>query len=177
MKIGMRLMQKHLYDCARLFVSLPRYQPRPDVLLVQPGLEPRTAVAAAGGPPVIAARELVPEFDVLPGINLLPGRDLKGYRLIIIHNATLLRDATIQALSAWLKDTHQKFVKEAAMAKLYASRVAVENALEAIQIHGGYGYVREYLVERFLRDAKITEIYEGTSEVQHIVIARELLKD
>ncbi len=79
--------------------------------------------------------------------------------------------------AAALKDDHQRFVKEAAMAKLYASRVAVENALEAIQIHGGYGYVREYLVERFLRDAKITEIYEGTSEVQNIVIARELLRD
>ncbi|MBR9976410.1 MAG: acyl-CoA dehydrogenase family protein [Bacteroidetes bacterium] len=78
--------------------------------------------------------------------------------------------------AAWLKDAHQKFVKESAMAKLYASRVAVENALEAVQIHGGYGYVREYLVERFLRDSKITEIYEGTSEVQNIVIARELLK-
>jgi alkylation response protein AidB-like acyl-CoA dehydrogenase len=63
------------------------------------------------------------------------------------------------------------------MAKLVASRVAVSNALEAIQIHGGYGYVREYLVERYLRDAKITEIYEGTSEVQNIVIARELLRD
>ncbi len=79
--------------------------------------------------------------------------------------------------AAALKDAGQKYVKEAAMAKLYASKVAVENALEAIQIHGGYGYVREYLVERYLRDAKITEIYEGTSEVQHIVIARELLKD
>jgi alkylation response protein AidB-like acyl-CoA dehydrogenase len=79
--------------------------------------------------------------------------------------------------AAALKDSGQKYIKEAAMAKLYASRVAVENALEAIQIHGGYGYVREYLVERYLRDAKITEIYEGTSEVQHIVIARELLKD
>jgi len=79
--------------------------------------------------------------------------------------------------SAVLKDAGARFVKESAMAKLYASRVAVENALEAIQIHGGYGYVREYLVERYLRDAKITEIYEGTSEVQNIVIARELLRD
>ncbi len=79
--------------------------------------------------------------------------------------------------AAALKDAHQPYAREAAMAKLYASRVAVHNALEAIQIHGGYGYVREYLVERYLRDAKITEIYEGTSEVQHIVIARELLKD
>ncbi len=82
---------------------------------------------------------------------------------------------TLQA--AALKDAGKKYVKESAMAKLYASKVAVECALEAIQIHGGYGYVREYLVERFLRDAKITEIYEGTSEIQKIVIARELLKD
>jgi alkylation response protein AidB-like acyl-CoA dehydrogenase len=63
------------------------------------------------------------------------------------------------------------------MAKLYASKVAVEAALEAIQIHGGYGYIKEYPVERYLRDAKITEIYEGTSEVQRIVIARSLLRD
>jgi len=79
--------------------------------------------------------------------------------------------------AAALKDAGKKYVKEAAMAKLYASKVAVECALEAVQIHGGYGYVREYLVERFLRDAKITEIYEGTSEIQRVVIARELLKD
>lgn len=75
------------------------------------------------------------------------------------------------------KDNHKPFHKEAAMAKLYASKVAVNNALEAIQIHGGYGYVREYQVERFLRDAKITEIYEGTSEIQRVVISREILKD
>ncbi len=80
---------------------------------------------------------------------------------------------TLQA--AALKDAGKNFVKEAAMAKLYASKVAVENALEAIQIHGGYGYVREYLVERYLRDAKITEIYEGTSEIQRVVIARSIL--
>lgn len=78
--------------------------------------------------------------------------------------------------AAALKDANKPFVKEAAMAKLYASKIAVDCALEAIQVHGGYGYVREYLVERFLRDAKITEIYEGTSEIQKIVIARELLK-
>jgi alkylation response protein AidB-like acyl-CoA dehydrogenase len=82
---------------------------------------------------------------------------------------------TFQA--AALKDAEQSYLKEAAMAKLYSSKIAVECALEAIQIHGGYGYVREYLVERYLRDAKITEIYEGTSEIQRIVIARELLKD
>ncbi len=75
------------------------------------------------------------------------------------------------------KDKHENYIKEAAMAKLFASKTAVEVALEAIQVHGGYGYVREYKVERYLRDAKITEIYEGTSEIQHIVIARQLLKE
>jgi len=79
--------------------------------------------------------------------------------------------------SAWRKDNQLPYHKEAAMAKLYSSKVAVQSALEAIQIHGGYGYVREYLVERYLRDAKITEIYEGTSEIQRVVISREILKD
>jgi alkylation response protein AidB-like acyl-CoA dehydrogenase len=77
--------------------------------------------------------------------------------------------------AAALKDADESYVKEAAMAKLYSSKIAVECALDAIQIHGGYGYVREYLVERYLRDAKITEIYEGTSEIQRIIIARALL--
>ncbi len=79
--------------------------------------------------------------------------------------------------AAAMKDAGQKYYKEAAMAKLYSSKIAVECALEAIQIHGGYGYVREYLVERYLRDAKITEIYEGTSEIQKIVISRALLDE
>jgi len=77
--------------------------------------------------------------------------------------------------AAALKDADKEYIKEAAMAKLYSSKIAVECALDAIQIHGGYGYVREYLVERYLRDSKITEIYEGTSEIQRIVIARALL--
>ncbi len=82
---------------------------------------------------------------------------------------------TLQA--AALKDAGKEYLKEAAMAKLYSSTISVECALDAIQIHGGYGYVREYKVERFLRDSKITEIYEGTSEIQRIVIARSLLKE
>ncbi len=86
--------------------------------------------------------------------------------------ATLL---TLQACA--MRDAGKNYIKQASMAKLYASKIAVENALDAIQILGGYGYVREYKVERFLRDAKITEIYEGTSEIQKIVIARELLKE
>lgn len=79
--------------------------------------------------------------------------------------------------AAALKDNGKKYYKEAAMAKLYASKIAVECALDAVQIHGGYGYVREYLVERYLRDAKITEIYEGTSEIQKLVISREIISN
>lgn len=74
------------------------------------------------------------------------------------------------------KDRKEDFVKEAAMAKLFASKVAMETSVEAVQVHGGYGYVKEFHVERLMRDAKITQIYEGTSEIQKIVIAREILK-
>ena len=77
--------------------------------------------------------------------------------------------------AAWLKDQGQNFDKESAMAKLYASKVAMETTVEAVQVHGGYGYVKEYHVERLMRDAKITQIYEGTSEIQKIVISRSVL--
>ena len=78
--------------------------------------------------------------------------------------------------AAYLKDGKKDFVKSAAMAKLFASQIAQEVTTEAVQIHGGYGYVKEYHVERMMRDAKITQIYEGTSEIQRMVISRELLK-
>ncbi|MBL50481.1 MAG: acyl-CoA dehydrogenase [Candidatus Marinimicrobia bacterium] len=78
--------------------------------------------------------------------------------------------------AAWLKDQGHYITKEAAMAKLFASETAMEVTTEAIQIHGGYGYVKEYDVERFFRDAKILEIGEGTSEIQRLIISRELLK-
>jgi len=78
--------------------------------------------------------------------------------------------------SAWLKDQKMPFTKEASMAKLYASKVAKESVDKAVQIHGGYGYIRDYPVERMYRDAKITEIYEGTSEIQRLVIAGQLLR-
>jgi len=74
--------------------------------------------------------------------------------------------------AAWLKDQGRPFSKEASMCKLYASEIAMEVASEAIQIHGGYGYMKEYEVERYMRDAKLLEIGEGTSEVQRMVIAR-----
>jgi alkylation response protein AidB-like acyl-CoA dehydrogenase len=78
--------------------------------------------------------------------------------------------------AAVLKDQKKDFVKAAAMAKLYASQIAQEVTTDAVQIHGGYGYVKEYHVERLMRDAKITQIYEGTSEIQRMVISRELLR-
>lgn len=78
--------------------------------------------------------------------------------------------------AARLKDEHKDYVQAAAMAKLFASDVAMWATTEAVQIHGGYGYVKEFHVERFMRDAKITQIYEGTSEIQKLVIARELVR-
>ena len=78
--------------------------------------------------------------------------------------------------AARIKDQGKDYIKAAAMAKLYASDVAMWATTEAVQIHGGYGFVKEYHVERHMRDAKITQIYEGTSEIQKLVIARELLK-
>jgi alkylation response protein AidB-like acyl-CoA dehydrogenase len=79
--------------------------------------------------------------------------------------------------AAWLKDTGQPFAREASMAKLYASEAATWVTHQAIQVHGGYGYVKEFAVERYYRDARVMEIYEGTSEIQRLVIARSLLKD
>ena len=78
--------------------------------------------------------------------------------------------------AAFLKDQGKPYAKESAVAKLVSSKTAMDVTNEAIQIHGGYGYVKEYHVERMLRDAKITQIYEGTSEIQRLVIAREILK-
>ena len=78
--------------------------------------------------------------------------------------------------AAWKKDMHLPYTKDAALAKLFAAETAMEMTTKAVQFHGGYGYTREYPVERMMRDAKITEIYEGTSEVQRMVIAGHLLK-
>ncbi len=84
---------------------------------------------------------------------------------------------TLVRRAAWLKDRGLPFKKEAAMAKLYASETSSFVTNKAVQIHGGYGYISDYPVERMLRDAKLTEIGEGTSEVQRMVVARELLKE
>lgn len=91
--------------------------------------------------------------------------------------ATEIEAARLLCLkSAWLKDNGKNFDKESAMAKVFASEVAMKTTTEAVQVHGGYGFVKEYHVERLMRDAKITQIYEGTSEIQRIVISRSILK-
>ena len=79
--------------------------------------------------------------------------------------------------AAWLKDTGKDFIRAASMAKLYATEAAAWVTHQAVQVHGGYGYVKEYAVERYYRDARVMEIYEGTSEIQRLVIARSLLRD
>ena len=91
--------------------------------------------------------------------------------------ATEIEAARLLCLrAAWLKDNGKPYGQASAMAKLFASDVAMRTTVEAVQIHGGYGFVKEYHVERLMRDAKITQIYEGTSEIQKIVISREVLK-
>lgn len=92
--------------------------------------------------------------------------------------ATEIEAARLLCLkAAWMKDQGMNFDRAGAQAKLFASSVAMKTTVEAVQIHGGYGYVKEYHVERLMRDAKITQIYEGTSEIQKIVISRDILKD
>ena len=91
--------------------------------------------------------------------------------------ATQIEAARLLVLkAAWLKDEGKDYAFASAMAKLYASEVAMNVTIEAVQVHGGYGYVKEYHVERLMRDAKITQIYEGTSEIQKIVISRSIIR-
>ncbi len=107
-----------------------------------------------------------------------PISDHQAIQFKLATMATKIEAARLLTLhAAWVKDQGKPYIKEAAMAKLYASEIAQYVTSEAVQIHGGYGYVREFHVERMMRDAKITEIYEGTSEIHRMVIARELLKD
>jgi alkylation response protein AidB-like acyl-CoA dehydrogenase len=90
--------------------------------------------------------------------------------------ATAIDAARLLTLkAAWLKDAGQPFGTVAAMAKLFAAETAMKVATDAVQVHGGYGYITDYPVERYFRDAKITQIYEGTSQIQKLVIARAVL--
>jgi alkylation response protein AidB-like acyl-CoA dehydrogenase len=103
--------------------------------------------------------------------------NLQAIQFKLADMATEIEAARLLCLkAAWLKDNGLPYAQASAMAKLYASEVAMRTTVEAVQIHGGYGFVKEYHVERMMRDAKITQIYEGTSEIQRIVISREVLR-
>jgi len=109
------------------------------------------------------------------------GKEISKHQAIAFKLADMItqieaaRHLCIKA--AWDKDQHKNYDLSGAMAKLYAAEIAMKVTIEAVQIHGGYGFVKEYHVERLMRDAKITQIYEGTSEIQKIVISRSVLKD
>jgi alkylation response protein AidB-like acyl-CoA dehydrogenase len=108
------------------------------------------------------------------------GKPLSNHQAIAFKLADMATEVEAARLlihrAAWMKDQGMDFTVAASMAKLFASEVAMRQTVEAVQIHGGYGYVKEYHVERLMRDAKITQIYEGTSEVQRIVISRSVLQ-
>lgn len=107
------------------------------------------------------------------------GKEIYNHQVIAFKLADMATEIEAARLmihrAAWMKDQHMDYTTSAAMAKLMASDVAMRHTVEAVQIHGGYGYVKEYHVERLMRDAKITQIYEGTSEIQKLVIARSVI--
>jgi alkylation response protein AidB-like acyl-CoA dehydrogenase len=109
------------------------------------------------------------------------GKPISAHQAIAFKLAKMATDIEAAKMlvyrAAWLKDQHMDYSTAAAMAKLYASDVAMRQTVEAVQIHGGYGFVKEYHVERLMRDAKITQIYEGTSEIQQLVISRDIIKN
>ncbi len=108
------------------------------------------------------------------------GKPISQHQAIAFKLADMATDIEAAKMlvyrAAWLKDNDMDYSQAGAMAKLFASSVAMKHTVEAVQVHGGYGFVKEYHVERLMRDAKITQIYEGTSEVQKIVISRGVLK-
>ncbi|MDG1718600.1 MAG: acyl-CoA dehydrogenase [Flavobacteriales bacterium] len=108
------------------------------------------------------------------------GKEINKHQAIafkLADMATEIEAARLLCLkAAWLKDNGKNYDKLSAMAKVFASETAMKTTTEAVQVHGGYGFVKEYHVERLMRDAKITQIYEGTSEIQRIVISRSVLK-
>jgi len=107
-----------------------------------------------------------------------PIADFQAIQWKLADMATELEAARLLAYrAAWLRDQQKRCSLETSMAKLFASEACMRAAKEGVQIHGGYGYINEYPVERLFRDAKITEIYEGTSEIQRLVIAKEILKE
>jgi len=108
------------------------------------------------------------------------GKPINKHQAIAFKLADMATDIEAAKMmvyrAAWLKDAGKPYGQAAAMAKVFASEVAMKHTVEAVQVHGGYGFVKEYHVERLMRDAKITQIYEGTSEIQRMVISRGVIK-
>ncbi len=108
------------------------------------------------------------------------GKEINRHQAIAFKLADMATDIEAAKMmvyrAAWLKDQGKPYGQAAAMAKVFASEVAMKHTVEAVQVHGGYGFVKEYHVERLMRDAKITQIYEGTSEIQRMVISRGVIK-
>nr|HNI32620.1 acyl-CoA dehydrogenase family protein [Chitinophagales bacterium] len=136
----------------------------------------RIGIAAQALGIAAGAYELAVEYSK---VRKAFGTEISNHQIIqfkLADMATQIEAARLLVYkAAWLKDQHQDYAIASATAKLYASEVAMRVTTEAVQVHGGYGYVKEYHVERLMRDAKITQIYEGTSEVQRIVISRGVL--
>jgi len=109
------------------------------------------------------------------------GKEINKHQIIAFKLADMATEIEVARLlclkSAWLKDNGKNYDTLGAMAKVFSSETAMKTTVEAVQIHGGYGFVKGYHVERLMRDAKITQIYEGTSEIQRIVISRSILRD
>jgi alkylation response protein AidB-like acyl-CoA dehydrogenase len=136
----------------------------------------RIGIAAQALGIAAGAYELAVEYSK---VRKAFGTEISNHQIIqfkLADMATQIEAARLLVYkAAWLKDQHKDYAVASATAKLFASEVAMRTTTEAVQIHGGYGYVKEYHVERLMRDAKITQIYEGTSEVQRIVISRGVL--
>jgi alkylation response protein AidB-like acyl-CoA dehydrogenase len=136
----------------------------------------RIGIAAQALGIAAGAYELAVEYSK---VRKAFGTEISNHQIIqfkLADMATQIEAARLLVYkAAWLKDQHKDYAIASATAKLFASEVAMRVTTEAVQVHGGYGYVKEYHVERLMRDAKITQIYEGTSEVQRIVISRGVL--
>lgn len=136
----------------------------------------RIGIAAQALGIAAGAYELAVEYSK---VRKAFGTEISNHQIIqfkLADMATQIEAARLLVYkAAWLKDQHKDYAIASATAKLFASEVAMRVTIEAVQVHGGYGYVKEYHVERLMRDAKITSIYEGTSEVQRIVISRGVL--
>ena len=137
----------------------------------------RIGIAAQALGIASGALELAKEYA---GVRKTFGKEIRHHQAIafkLADMATRVEAARLLCFkAAWDKDNNKDYTVSSSMAKVYSSETAMWSAIEAVQIHGGYGYVKEYHVERLMRDAKITQIYEGTSEVQRIVISRSILE-